>query len=238
MIHLVSRHGGIATVEFVNATLKDHLLLKCHELLDLQVERFHGVLAWRCFSDLEVVLAPQSSRNLDTAMIAKSRGHLDWPPTEATDSYSLRFWMMHAMRGKPELSEDLCRELTDFWDEESSLRDRWLGSCLPTATSFSYDISSEHMTALHAAAAFGYTKLAISLIENGHRDELTRQNADRFTPVSDEYKFTHPRPSGTDIRISCTLPLYSATRRLPRPYYMKARKTQLIMTASLAQHFT
>ncbi|KAK1476250.1 hypothetical protein CABS01_15472, partial [Colletotrichum abscissum] len=179
MIRLDRQEKGITFVKFENATLKNQLLLKSDELLGLsgvsvdeksraETKRYHGVLAWRCFSYMQKALSPAVA-GVNRSMFVGS-------------SYPLDFWMDHAIRGKSELSEDLARHLHVFWERVSPLRNAWLALSLPTAQSFEHGISTEGMTALHAAAAYGFDRLVSSLITNGHQHEVDCANLDGYTP--------------------------------------------------------
>ncbi|KXH30823.1 hypothetical protein CSIM01_01417 [Colletotrichum simmondsii] len=180
MIRLDHQEQGITFVKFENATLKNQLLLKSDELLGLsgvsvdeksraETKRYHGVLAWRCFSYMQKALSPAVA-GVNRSMFVGS-------------SYPLDFWMDHAIRGKSELSDDLARHLHVFWEKASPLRNAWLALSLPIAQSFEHGISTEGMTALHAAAAYGFDRLVSSLITNGHQHEVDCANLEGYTPL-------------------------------------------------------
>ncbi|KXH64681.1 hypothetical protein CNYM01_08210 [Colletotrichum nymphaeae SA-01] len=188
MIRLDRQEHGITFVKFENATLKNQLLLKSDELLGLsgvsvdeksraETKRYHGVLAWRCFSYMQKALSPAVA-GVNRSMFVGS-------------SYPLDFWMDHAIRGKSELSEDLARHLHAFWEKASPLRNAWLALSLPTAQSFEHGISTEGMTALHAAAAYGFDRLVSSLITNGHKHEVDCANLEGYTPLHIAAVFNH-----------------------------------------------
>ncbi|OHF02684.1 hypothetical protein CORC01_02080 [Colletotrichum orchidophilum] len=220
MIRLVPQDKGMTTVEFGNATLKHQLLLKSDKLLGLsggspnaeskkpETERYHGVLAWRCFSYLERALKPAMA-GMDRSTFIKSL-------------YPLDFWMNHAIQGKRELSDDLARHLHGFWKNPSPLRDAWLALCLPNAQSFEHSISITGMTALHTAAAFGFDKLVMSLITNGHQHEVDCGNLEGYTPLHIAAVFNHTETIKVLLRSSGKDAVNKSMKLLGAPLHLSA----------------
>ncbi|KAL2689146.1 hypothetical protein Neosp_003198 [[Neocosmospora] mangrovei] len=196
MIQLVPDDAGVARIELVNATMKDHLLSGSYEILglsrdsndddELQPEtlRFHGVLARRCFSYLEKVaqtlISPSTLDESD-----ESEAFLGGNRTQRQTScpYPLEYWLGHAIKGKAELAEDLVRNLPDFWRRKSHMRDAWLAGYLKATPGLNPDLGCEGMTALHIAALVGYSGLAERLLRQGHKDECVAINEKGYTPL-------------------------------------------------------
>ncbi|KAK0732102.1 hypothetical protein B0H67DRAFT_679597 [Lasiosphaeris hirsuta] len=105
----------------------------------------HGVLAWRCFIDLQ----------------------------RKPCRYSIEHWVSHAKLATKELAERIsCEE--DFWEMHSVVRRRWLGeyqsffsstSTNLNAAKYPNYLTAERSTGLHAATAVGYADLVSALMK-------------------------------------------------------------------------
>ncbi|KAI6381342.1 hypothetical protein MCOR25_001273 [Pyricularia grisea] len=213
MLQLVSEDQNVPRVEFSDTTLKVGFLWESAELVrhspegvldDTQgqaqlhseeeqysiLEDFHGVLAMRCFSFMERC----GVKSTGTDMLA-GRESPDTTLQDAENSsdrtYFGEFWILHAIRGKPELAKYIAKDLQLFWASNSSLRAAWLKDYLPLKPSVSDGSSHEGMTALHTAAFFGYDLLLEELIRSGHKEEIGIFNKDGHTPLHIASKYNN-----------------------------------------------
>lgn len=194
MLHMDSSLDGTPRVEFGNEMLKLHLLLGSKKVFrsseplqdgdepTLEAQRSHGVLAWRCFAYMDDMFSSMSAAKVHTDAEGASKPDESLKPTGC--SYPMQFCMLHAIRGKAELADDLVHNLKQLWKDSSPMRKFWLADHLPRSSTFTDGVCFEGMTALHTAAAFGYDRLVTSLFLHGHKDELKRVNSDGYTPVS------------------------------------------------------
>ncbi|KAK1974060.1 hypothetical protein LZ30DRAFT_827679 [Colletotrichum cereale] len=204
MVQQVAPNDETQGFEFSNSSLKVDFLWESDEGLNSEdekqplVQRFHGMLAWRCFTSMEATQDLPSptttAREIETAESAGNSLAKVLPTTTTTakrTAYPWEFWMQHAIRGKKQLAEDLVRELEGFWSSTSPLRETWLKSHPPKTPSTSSSISHEGMTALHAAAVFGYNELVWELMSKGHKQELIMFNGDGYTPLHIAAMYNH-----------------------------------------------
>ncbi|KAH7359342.1 ankyrin repeat-containing domain protein [Plectosphaerella cucumerina] len=186
LVQMVSPVNSTKLVfEFSNPSLGEDFLWESNAGIEAKkdgnppIQHLHGVLAWRCFSFMEATQDMTSS-----VVPAVSGDPQDAASTEATTiDYPWENWVKHALRGNSKLAEDLVEELPDFWHETSPLREKWLASHPPGKPSSQELMSHDGMTALHAAAAFGYDHLVKQLITHGHREELGMFNGNGYTPL-------------------------------------------------------
>ncbi|KAK6835123.1 hypothetical protein PG987_009817 [Apiospora arundinis] len=96
-------------------------------------------------------------------------------------AYMVKYWLRHASKATFQIAEDLGAE-EDFWVRESHIRRRWLIEYQRlTNTLHGFDIST--WNALHVASAVGFQDLVAALIRNGHKDEITRRDELKNTPL-------------------------------------------------------
>jgi hypothetical protein len=195
MLQVKADLGG--TVHFENEMLQHHLLLGSDKVFEsssplhngdeetLEAQRYHGVLAWRCFAYVDDMFKSRSGLN----MASDAEGAIR--PNESLKSngrpYLMKFCLRHAIKGKAELADDLVQNLKNFWMNPSLLRTFWLADNMPPLPStFTDRVSFEGMTALHTAAAFGYDRLVTSLIPDDQSHEAKDVDRDADTPVNND----------------------------------------------------
>ncbi|TLD32706.1 hypothetical protein PspLS_01007 [Pyricularia sp. CBS 133598] len=158
------------------------------EQQDPVLQRFHGVLAMRCFSYME----HSGVKNPRVATTGEPSGTaIQGEDDKSERTYFGDFWMAHAIRGKPELAKYISKDLRLFWAPESPLRTAWLRDLLPAEPSFSDGSSYEGMTGLHTAAFFGYDLLLEELVRSGHQAEIGVFNKDGHTPLHIASMYNH-----------------------------------------------
>ncbi|KAK0724623.1 hypothetical protein B0H67DRAFT_568395 [Lasiosphaeris hirsuta] len=123
------------------------------------------------FSDYEVSEPELNTEGEDL----KDRAH----------AYAVRHWLHHGSKATPEFADYLSQD--DFWELESRIRRRWLNEYVRMTGIFDgFDLAedAQYMTPLHVAASIGFRELVVSLINNGHSDEIHRYDAHSNKPVS------------------------------------------------------
>ncbi|KAK1489396.1 hypothetical protein CCUS01_03443 [Colletotrichum cuscutae] len=97
--------------------------------------------------------------------------------------YATSFWLEHAGQATTDVTRRLSRE-TAFWEAGSSVMIRWLNEYERLTKAFtSRDISAKDLNALHVAATLGYPLLVESLLEAGHKEEITKYDSLRNQPL-------------------------------------------------------
>ena len=206
MIKVKASEKHASEVTFVNETVEHNTRYQAAKLFDIsedsledwqsdpRVKQFHGVLTWRCYSHIEALNSASSgTRDGDDeptpTSTVKARQSAS-TKSKADCSYPSEHWLLHAMKGKPEFSEDLVGDIPTFWEQNSPERALWLREYLKEDSTLKH----EGMTALHVAAAFGYESLTSTLLNRGHGGELKATNKSEYTPVSAKYRVKyHPK---------------------------------------------
>lgn len=98
-------------------------------------------------------------------------------------AYPVKHWLHHSGKATAEFADDLSRD--DFWDATSPIRRRWLMEYMRMTNDFEFNkFDPRSLTPLHVASSVGYRQLVVSLVKNGHRDELQVYDLMEFKPVS------------------------------------------------------
>ncbi|KAK3323220.1 ankyrin repeat-containing domain protein [Cercophora scortea] len=96
-------------------------------------------------------------------------------------AYTVKHWLHHASKATLEIAEDLSLD-ESFWKRDSLIRRRWLWEYNRlTGTLDGFELKA--MTALHVAAAIGFTALVEALMRNGHQDERDMHDSMVNTPL-------------------------------------------------------
>ncbi|KAK3688801.1 ankyrin repeat-containing domain protein [Podospora appendiculata] len=105
-------------------------------------------------------------------------------------AYTVKHWLHHASKATLEIAEDLSLD-ESFWKRESLIRRRWLCEHTRLTGTFS-DFDRTNLTALHVAAAIGFTALVVALMRNGHQDERDLHDSMVNTPLHFAAYFGRP----------------------------------------------
>ncbi|KAK0378490.1 hypothetical protein CLIM01_04119 [Colletotrichum limetticola] len=207
-----ARHGRETTIGFVNIDVKNHLLNNSDKLLDLSKDEHdlqHGFLALRCFDHVleRLSCSPEGlmSNNKPATPKSQYQESQEVQPTETAGSvimetseaeniqqeqgeflalpYATSFWLEHAGQATTDVTRRLSRE-TAFWEAGSSVMIRWLNEYERLTKAFtSRAFSAKDLNALHIAATLGYPLLVESLLEAGHKEEITKYDSLRNQPL-------------------------------------------------------
>ena len=115
-----------------------------------------------------------------------SVGSEDWEDEDEDNQvsdYAVKFWLRHGSEATADFATGLAQE-TELWARDSPMRRRWLEKYENLLTSDFLSIDHSTLKALHVAASIGFKLLVVSLIENGHGDEIQEYDVIGNTPVS------------------------------------------------------
>ena len=91
--------------------------------------------------------------------------------------YPCEFWLDHAKEAPPDLVEEFDLD-DDFWAEgASSSRDSWWSAY------GGYEETTTNITPLHIAASFGYSILAVLLLDKRRTSEIGMEDSWRYRPL-------------------------------------------------------
>jgi hypothetical protein len=168
-------------VTFLHPSAKARLQERAKDLLGVSEEELkwqHGILGLRCFEHLLQIMMPPK-QDLKTAEAEESDDE-DGPDLSEAQPYTLKYWLRHAREATVDVVDNLNLE-NAFWQLSSEARTKWWN--MYTTLSEEYD-GLKDVTALHIAAIFGFTPLALSLLEHGHADEMHQRDSWDNQPVS------------------------------------------------------
>ncbi|KAK5125182.1 hypothetical protein LTR85_000858 [Meristemomyces frigidus] len=170
-------------VLFTNAQFKERLSIVAHGHEDHQKRQYHGLMALRCFTYIKSfygsdspTMGPDTLPNLGSVVTARvvddpnvivvtdRDDELDEADTASSQalslscSYPIKYLIKHLGEGFPDVAQELCDDDPDFWGQDSSLRDAWLGDFRRTTNDLK-NLNTVGMSALHVAAGIGATEL-------------------------------------------------------------------------------